>query len=328
MPVDVREYTDFYASKEHATNVGIMFRGVENALQPNWLHLPVGYHGRASSVVLSGTPIRRPCGQIQKDREDPKQGSIFGACRLLDFELELGFFVGGPRNELGVPLTLEEAKERIFGVVLLNDWSARDLQAWEYVPLGPFTAKNFGTSISPWIVLYSTLVEAPGVLTEPSAGPEQQPRPLDYLLDPDYARSALDISLEVALQPQGDVVPSVISRTCSKYLYWSMPQQLTHHSITGAVMRAGDLLGTGTISGTTPDSLGSMLELSWRGSRPLTLENGDGKQRSFLQDHDTVIMTGFANVKDPSNPGSVLGRIGFGSVTGQIIPAQSPYLSK
>lgn len=197
LPATVTEYTDFYSSREHATNVGIMFRGVDNALQPNWLHLPVGYHGRASSVVVSGTEVRRPCGQVQKDQAEPKSGSVFSACRLLDFELEMGAFLGGPTNALGTPVTMQEAEDRIFGVVLLNDWSARDLQAWEYVPLGPFTAKNFCTSISPWIV---TLDALDAFRCHSSAGPEQNnPVPLPYLVDPDYHRGTFDVQLEVSL---------------------------------------------------------------------------------------------------------------------------------
>ena len=196
LPATVTEYTDFYSSREHATNVGIMFRGVDNALQPNWLHLPVGYHGRASSVVVSGTDVRRPCSQVQKDQAEPKAGSIFVACRALDFELEMGAFLGGPTNPLGTPISMQEAEDRIFGVVLLNDWSARDIQAWEYVPLGPFTAKNFCTSISPWIV---TLDALDAFRCHSSAGPEQtNPVPLPYLIDPEYHRGTFDVKLEVS----------------------------------------------------------------------------------------------------------------------------------
>ena len=195
LPATIGDYTDFYSSREHATNVGIMFRGVDNALQPNWLHLPVGYHGRASSVVISGNDVVRPCGQLQADPKDPSQGSTYGPCRLLDFELEMAFFVGGKANPLGRPLTMEEAEDRIFGVVVMNDWSARDIQAWEYVPLGPFTAKNFATSISPWIVMLDAL---DGFRCETSAGPVQaNPEPLPYLRDPNYAQSSYNVQLQV-----------------------------------------------------------------------------------------------------------------------------------
>jgi fumarylacetoacetase len=251
LPARITEYTDFYSSREHATNVGIMFRGVDNALQPNWLHLPVGYHGRASSVVVSGNDVKRPCGQLQKDPADPKAGSTFGACKSLDFELEIGAFLGGPPNPLGTPVRMEEAENRIFGVVLLNDWSARDIQAWEYVPLGPFTAKNFCTSISPWIV---TLDALEPFRCQSSAGPVQDnPVPLDYLQDPDYARGTYDVKLFVSIivalgcvdififspffcSPQasitadGDSTDSLISESNFKYLYWNMKQQLVHHS--------------------------------------------------------------------------------------------------
>jgi fumarylacetoacetase len=196
LPAHIGDYTDFYSSREHATNVGIMFRGVDNALQPNWLHLPVGYHGRASSVVISGSDVVRPCGQLQADAADPSKGSTYGPCRLLDFELEMAFFVGGQSNPLGRPLTMAEAEDRIFGVVVMNDWSARDIQAWEYVPLGPFTAKNFATSISPWIV---TLDALDAFRCETSAGPAQSnPEPLPYLRDPNYAQSSYNVRLEVS----------------------------------------------------------------------------------------------------------------------------------
>lgn len=315
MPAKIGDYTDFYSSREHATNVGIMFRGVDNALQPNWLHLPVGYHGRSSSVVITGTDVVRPQGQLQADPADPKKGSIFGACRLLDFELEMGVFLGGKGNELGRPVSIEEAEDKIFGLVLLNDWSARDIQAWEYVPLGPFTAKNFCTSISPWIVTLEALED---FRTETSAGPVQtNPDPLPYLQDKDYARSTYDIRLEVALKGPNDTQASTISVSNLRYMYWNMRQQLVHHSITGCPMVAGDLLGSGTISGPTDDSLGSMLELSWRGSREIRLNNSTEQPpiRKFLKDGDEVIISGFAQ-------GNGF-RIGFGDVTGKILPAGS-----
>jgi fumarylacetoacetase len=315
MPAKIGDYTDFYSSREHATNVGIMFRGVDNALQPNWLHLPVGYHGRASSVVITGTDVVRPQGQLQADAADPKKGAIFGACRLLDFELEMGVFLGGKGNELGRPLTMDEAEDKIFGLVLLNDWSARDIQAWEYVPLGPFTAKNFCTSISPWIV---TLDALDAFRTETSAGPVQtNPDPLPYLFDKDYARSTYDIRLEVALKGPRDSESSLISVSNLRYMYWNMRQQLVHHSVTGCPMVAGDLLGSGTISGPTPDSFGSMLELSWRGAREIALNKSveEPAIRKFLKDGDEIIMTGFAQGDGY--------RIGFGDVSGKILPAGS-----
>lgn len=289
-----------------------MFRGVDNALQPNWLHLPVGYHGRASSVVVSGTDVVRPRGQVQADASDPKKGSIFSPCRLLDFELEMAFFLGGPANSLGRPLTIEEAEDRIFGVVVMNDWSARDIQAWEYVPLGPFTAKNFCTSISPWIV---TLDALNSFRTSTSAGPVQSnPDPLPYLQDPNYATSSFDVRLEVDIKGEKDATPSTISVSNLRYMYWNFKQQLVHHSVTGCNMRAGDLLGTGTISGPTPDSFGSMLEISWRGSREINLVNStEDPIRKFLKDGDTVIMSGYAQGDGY--------RVGFGSVSGKIYPA-------
>lgn len=315
VPAKIGDYTDFYSSREHATNVGVMFRGVENALQPNWLHLPVGYHGRSSSIVISGTDVVRPHGQLQADAADPKKGSIFAPCRLLDFELEMGVFLGGKGNELGRPLTIEEADDKIFGFVLLNDWSARDVQAWEYVPLGPFTAKNFCSSISPWIV---TLDALEAFRTETSAGPVQaDPEPLPYLYDKNYATSTFDIRLEVALKAPTDTEASTISVSNLRYMYWNPRQQLVHHTVTGCPMNAGDLLGSGTISGPTPDSLGSMLELSWRGSREVVLNrsNEASPVRKFLKDGDEVIMTGFAQ-------GDGF-RIGFGEVSGKILPAGS-----
>jgi len=322
MPAKIGDYTDFYSSREHATNVGIMFRGVDNALQPNWLHLPVGYHGRSSSVVISGTDVVRPQGQLQADKDDPKKGSIFGACRLLDFELEMGIFLGGQGNPLGRPLTIAEAEDKIFGFVILNDWSARDIQAWEYVPLGPFTAKNFATSISPWIVTLDAL--EPFRCTTSAGEVQTDPEPLPYLRDPDYARSSYDIRLEVAIRPTGDATPSTISVSNLRHMYWNAKQQLVHHSVTGCNMAAADLLGTGTISGTTPDSLGSMLELSWRGSREVVLNNSVGAEgrpaiRKFLQDGDEVTMTGFAQGDGY--------RVGFGSVAGRILPTGSAPLS-
>jgi maleylacetoacetate isomerase len=287
-----------------------MFRGKDNALQPNWLHLPVGYHGRASTVVISGTPIRRPYGQLQKEREDPKQGSVFGPCRLFDFELELASVVGGPPNPMGQPLTMAQAKERIFGFLLMNDWSARDIQAWEYVPLGPFTAKNLGTTLSPWIVTTEALQNFVGPT---STGPEQvEPIPLEYLQDPNY--SSFDITLQVQIQGDGMDMPHTVCTSNFLNLYWNAAQQLVHHSVTGCVMNPGDLLGSGTISGQTKDSYGSMLELSWKGTNDVRVGN---EVRKFLNDGDTVTMKGWCN-----KPGH--GRVGFGECIGKVLPAKLP----
>lgn len=306
LPVAIGDYTDFYASREHATNVGIMFRGKENALMPNWLHLPVGYHGRASSVVLSGADVIRPRGQVAVNGVPE-----FIASRSLDFELEMGFFIG-TGNNLGEPISIANAHEHIFGMVLLNDWSARDIQAWEYQPLGPFLAKNFATSISPWVVTMDAL--------EPFRvdGPKQEPTPLSYLKPfdqtqgkPDSA-NGLDLKLEVTLQSASMDKPQTISRSNMKYLYWSMEQMLAHHTVTGCNMRTGDLCGTGTISGPTEDSYGSMLELTWRGEKPIALPNGE--TRKFLQDGDTVVMKGYCQGDGY--------RVGFGEVTGRILPAK------
>jgi fumarylacetoacetase len=293
LPVEIADYTDFYSSREHATNVGAMLRGPENALMPNWLHLPVAYHGRASSVVISGTDLHRPQGQYKPaDAVAP----LLGPSRSLDFELEMGFFIG-PGNPLGRPIRIAEAPEHIFGMVLVNDWSARDIQAWEYQPLGPFLAKNFGTTISPWVVTLDAL--------EPFrvAGPVQDPPPLPYLRSPgDWA---FDIHLEVLLQGE------CITASNFKHLYWNICQQLAHHTVNGCNLRTGDLLASGTVSGPTPDSFGSLLELTWRGSKPLKLRNGE--TRTFLQDGDRVTLTGWCQA-----PGY---RVGFGEATGQVLPA-------
>ena len=314
LPCNIGDYTDFYSSREHATNVGTMFRGKDNALQPNWLHLPVGYHGRASSVVISGTDCVRPRGQLQISKENPKEGSKYGPCRLMDYELEMAFFVGGKENKLGKPITMEEAEDRIFGVVLMNDWSARDIQAWEYVPLGPFTAKNFMTTISPWIVSLDALEP---FKCSSSAGLQQvEPSPLPYLTDNNYGTSAYDVNLHVAIKPESDsdsTDPSTITYSNLKYMYWNLKQQLVHHSVTGCSMRAGDLLGTGTISGPSEDAYGSMLELSWRGAKEIPLTNSPGNVRKFLQDGDNVIMTGYAQGDGY--------RVGFGQCSGKILPA-------
>lgn len=299
LPMQIGDYTDFYASREHATNVGIMFRGKENALNPNWLHLPIGYHGRASSIVVSGTPVKRPNGQSQPPNST---APVWGPSKAMDFELEMGFFIG-PGNALGQPIPLAEAENHIFGLVLLNDWSARDIQRWEYVPLGPFLGKNFCTSISPWVVTLDALAPFR------CSGPAQDPQPLPYLQSSHPA--SFDIQLEVGLQTLQSSAEHVISRSNFRYLYWSMAQQLAHHASNGCNLRPGDLLASGTISGPTPDSCGSMLELAWNRERPLPLPNGES--RVMLQDGDQLTLRGFAQ-------GSGY-RIGFGEVSGTIQPA-------
>ncbi|GMH61092.1 hypothetical protein TrRE_jg8645 [Triparma retinervis] len=312
MPAKIGDYTDFYSSREHATNVGIMFRGVDNALQPNWLHLPVGYHGRASSVYLSGTDVVRPRGQLQISKDDPKQGSQHGPCKLMDFELEMAFFVGGPPSPPATPITMAEAEDRIFGLVLMNDWSARDIQKWEYVPLGPFGAKNFATTISPWVVSLAALEP---YRAETSAGPVQtNPSPLEYITDPNY--SSYDIALSVSIQGPSMSSPAPVSRSNFRNLYWNVKQQLVHHSVTGCNMQPGDLLGSGTISGQDETSYGSMLELCWKGTKEVKL--GDtGEVRKFLRDGDTVVMEGGCGGKEG------VGRVGFGEVRGKILEAGS-----
>lgn len=239
--MNIGDYTDFYASREHATNVGTIFRGKDNALQPNWLHLPVGYHGRASSVVNSGKPVRRPCGQLAADAKDLTKGSVYGPCRLLDYELEMGVFVGSG-NELGEPIDVKEADDHIFGYVLMNDWSARDIQKFEYVPLGPFGAKNFQTSISPWIVT----VDALEPFAAPTSAGTQDPEPLPYLRDPKYG--SYDIRLEVQIANDA-FAPHTVARSNFRNMYWNSRQMLAHHTVTGCNMRPGDLFGSGTISG-------------------------------------------------------------------------------
>ena len=299
LPIEVPGYTDFYSSKEHAYNVGCMFRDPKNALMQNWSELPVGYNGRASSVVVSGTDLVRPSGQIKLPNEERP---VFSACRKLDFELETGFIVG-KATALGEPIAIEEAENHIFGMVLLNDWSARDIQQWEYVPLGPFNSKTFGTSISPWVVTLEAL--------EPfrCASPVQEPQPLPYLRE--NTANNYDINLQVAIAADGS--ETVISNTNFKYMYWSMMQQLTHHTIAGCNVRVGDLMGSGTISGPEKDSRGSLLELTWNTTEPLTLANGE--QRGFLEDGDTLIMRGHCQ-KDGL-------RIGFGEVRGTVLPAKT-----
>ncbi|HMA31424.1 MAG TPA: fumarylacetoacetase [Casimicrobiaceae bacterium] len=300
MPIAVSGYTDFYSSKEHATNVGMMFRDPKHALLPNWLHVPIAYNGRASSVVVSGTPVLRPNGQIKRpDVATP----VFGPSEKLDFELETAFIVG-VGNALGEPIPVGRARDHVFGMVLMNDWSARDIQQWEYIPLGPFNSKSFATSISPWIVTMEAL--------EPFrvAGPAQDPPPLPYLET--SGAQAYDVRLEASLAPAGKPA-TTICRTNLRHLYWSVAQQLAHHTVSGCNLRVGDLMGSGTISGPTPDELGSLLELTWNGTRPLKLQ--DGSERRFLEDDDEVILTGYAQAKDY--------RVGFGEVRGRIVAART-----
>ncbi|UZO80001.1 fumarylacetoacetase [Aquimarina sp. ERC-38] len=297
LPVTVGDYTDFYSSKEHATNVGTMFRDPDNALLPNWLHMPVGYHGRSSSIIPSGIPVHRPQGQKIIDGAD---SPIFGPSRLVDFELEMAF-ITTDANPLGEPIPVDEAEDYIFGLVLFNDWSARDIQKWEYVPLGPFLGKSFASSISPWIITLDAL--------EPFrvAGPKPEKEQLPYLQT--EGERSFDIHLEVAIQPEKGK-PVKVCKSNFKYMYWNMSQQLAHHTINGCPVNSGDMMGSGTISGPTPDSYGSMLELSWKGKNPVQLS--DGENRKFIEDNDTVIMTGYCKNKDV--------RIGFGEVSTKLLP--------
>ena len=298
MPVHVPNYTDFYSSIEHATNVGKMFRDPANALLPNWKHLPVGYHGRASSIVVSGTDIIRPKGQTKPaDADFP----VFGPCKQLDFELEMAFIVN-KNTEMGESISTADAEDAIFGMVIFNDWSARDIQSWEYVPLGPFLAKNFGSSVSPWVVTLEALDSFR------TASPVQEPAVLDYLKF--EGDKNFEINLEVYLQPENGT-ETLISESNYKFMYWNMAQQLAHHTVNGCNVEVGDLYASGTISGENPNSFGSMLELTWRGQNPLKLN--DGQERKFIEDNDTVIMRGFAE-KDGI-------RVGFGEVTGKVLPA-------
>lgn len=296
LPFLVSEYTDFYAGKNHAFNVGTMFRGPENALPPNWLSIPIGYNGRASSVVVSGTPVHRPWGQLKAPDADLP---VFAPCKRFDFELELGAVVGTPSDGM---VSVAEAEDMIFGYVLLNDWSARDIQAWEYQPLGPFQAKATATTISPWIVMNAALADF-RVPTPPRDRPL-----LPYLKEPGPLN--LDLALEVALAPEGGA-ETILTRTNARELYYSAPQQLCHHTTSGCPMNVGDLLGSGTISGEAKDSRGSLLELSWGGKEPVTLTGGG--TRSFLEDGDTLTLRGHAQGDGY--------RIGFGDCTGQVLPA-------
>jgi fumarylacetoacetase len=300
LPIAVSGYTDFYSSKEHATNVGVMFRGKDNALQPNWLHMPIGYNGRASTVVVSGTRVRRPRGQLKPPGADVPS---FGPCRRLDFELEMGAVVGQP-SPIGEMLTEAQAEAMIFGFVILNDWSARDIQQWEYVPLGPFQGKAFATSISPWVVTREAL--------EPFRlhGPVQNPEPLPYLRQ--QQPNNYDLALEVGLRTADMNAAQPICRTNFRYMYWSSVQQLVHHASSGCAMNVGDLLGSGTISGPEKSERGSLLEISWNGSEPLELPGG--ARRTFLEDGDSLIMRGWCQGDGY--------RVGFGEVEGTILPAE------
>lgn len=303
LPAQIGDYTDFYSSLEHATNVGIMFRGADNALLPNWRHLPVGYHGRASSVVVSGTPIRRPNGQTKPDDSKPP---VFGPSKQLDFELEVAYFIGGPAMQLGDTVPIAEAHKRIFGLVVMNDWSARDIQKWEYIPLGPFLAKSLGTSISPWIVTLEAL-EAAKV-----DNPKQDPQPLPYLQHSD--KFSFDIQLQVDIVPEGN--RSSMTTVCKsnlKHMYWTMKQQVAHHTVNGCNLNPGDLMASGTVSGPTEDSFGSMLELAWKGTKPIKLS--DGSTRTFLRDGDEVVLGAFAQGNGY--------RIGFGTCEGRVLPAHT-----
>lgn len=297
MPVFIQDYTDFYSSIEHAMNVGIMFRGKENALMPNWKHLPVGYHGRSSSIIVSGENIHRPVGQMKPADAD---APVFGPTKLLDFELEMAFITTDGK-QLGERITTDEAEDYIFGMVLFNDWSARDIQAWEYVPLGPFLGKNFGSSISPWVVTLDAM--------EPFRveSPKQDPEPLPYLRT--EGKRTFDINLETYIQPEGGAESKVCTSNF-KYLYWNISQQLAHHTVNGCNINAGDMMASGTISGPEKENFGSMLELSWRGAKPITLD--DGSERKFINDGDTVIMRGFCKNDEV--------RIGFGEVSSKVLP--------
>ena len=299
LPVRIGDYTDFYSSIEHATNVGKMFRDPENALLPNWRHIPVGYHGRASSIVVSGQDFHRPQGQtLPKGAEVP----VYGPTQRLDFELEMAF-ITGKNTSLGETIPTKAANDYIFGMVLLNDWSARDIQKWEYVPLGPFLGKNFASHISPWIVTLDAL--------EPfrEMGPVQKPNVLPYLEQ--HTANNYNIHLEVGITPEGKE-ETVICNSNFKYMYWSMAQQLAHHTVNGCNINIGDLYGSGTISGKDENSYGSMLELAWMGTKPLQLK--DGSTRTFIQDGDTVSMRGYA-AKDGK-------RVGFGEVAAKVLPAK------
>lgn len=299
LPTQIGDYTDFYSSEQHAFNVGCMFRDPDNALMPNWKHLPVGYHGRASSIKVSGTPFHRPKGQQKPNDDEPP---VFGPCKLLDFELEMTFVIG-KSTDLGDSVSTKDAEDYIFGVALFNDWSARDIQKWEYVPLGPFLAKNFATHVSPWIVTLDAL--------EPFKvdGSVQDPKVLPYL-EFEGAKN-YDIDLEVFIKPEGSE-ETQITTSNFKYMYWNMCQQLAHHTVNGCDINVGDFMASGTISGPKEGQYGSMLEISWKGTKPVPMS--DGTERKFIQDNDTVIMRGHGTKNGV--------RIGFGEVSAKILPAK------
>ena len=299
MPVNVGDYTDFYSSMEHASNIGSMFRDPDNPLLPNWRHLPVGYHGRASSIIVSGVDINRPKGQIKPvDSETP----IFGSSKRIDFELEMGYIIG-KNSKLGSSISTKDAEDYIFGKVLFNDWSARDIQKWEYVPLGPFLGKSFASSISPWVVTIEALKPFK------VQGPVQHPEVLDYLKFDGLKN--YDINLSVSILPGDSEIESVICKSNFKYMYWNMSQQIAHHTVNGCNLSTGDMMASGTISGKSKDSYGSMLELSWGGKKDIILDGG--YSRTFVEDFDTIFMRGYCLKNDI--------RVGFGEVKTKLLPS-------
>eukprot|EP01063_Lacrimia_lanifica_P024267 TRINITY_DN32208_c0_g1_i1.p2 TRINITY_DN32208_c0_g1~~TRINITY_DN32208_c0_g1_i1.p2 ORF type:complete len:424 (+),score=149.66 TRINITY_DN32208_c0_g1_i1:52-1323(+) len=303
LPCQIGDYTDFYSSREHATNLGKMFRPGGAPLLPNWLHLPVGYHGRSSSIVPSGTPIRRPCGQTRPDDTKPP---VFTKCKLLDMEVEVAAYVG-TGTELGDAISINDAKDHVFGLSLFNDWSARDMQKWEYVPLGPFLAKNFASTVSPWIITMDAL--EPFIVAGPPQGVNGDPEPLPYLQQ-NYS-GAVDLKLSAKLRPAGTQELVTLTETNFKYMYWSVFQQLTHHTVNGVNVKPGDMYASGTISGPNEGSYGSMIEITWRGTKPV--DCGKGGERKFFQDGDSVMMSGYCEGEGY--------RIGFGPCEGTILPA-------
>lgn len=299
LPVRVGDYTDFYSSIEHATNIGSMFRDPSNPLLPNWRHLPVGYHGRASSIIVSGIDIFRPQGQVMPvDSDKP----VFTSSKRIDFELEMGYIIG-KNSSLGSSITTDDADNYIFGKVLFNDWSARDIQKWEYVPLGPFLGKSFASSISPWVVTIEALDNFR------VAGPIQNPEVLDYLKF--NGLKNYDINLSVSILPEKTNIETIVCKSNFKYMYWNMSQQIAHHTINGCNLNVGDMMASGTISGKSKDSYGSMLELSWGGKK--NIELNDGSSRTFIEDYDSVIMRGYCE-KDNI-------RVGFGEVKSKLLPS-------
>lgn len=301
LPVRIGDYTDFYVSIHHARNIGEMMRGKGNELMPNYRHLPVGYHGRASSIIVSGTPVARPSGQTCPPNSDTP---VFGPSKALDFELEMGCFIGGKTNMVGQPIRMSDSEKNLFGLVILNDWSARDVQRWEYQPLGPFLAKNFATTISPWIVTFEALSEFK------TKNQEQDPQPLPYLRHDDQFN--FDINLEVLYKPSQLSVSKTICKSNFKYLYWTVKQMVAHHTVTGCNLNPGDLLGTGTISGPEPETYGSMMELAWRGTKPIQFD--ENIQRTYIEDGDEIIMRGYCQGQGY--------RVGFGECSGLVLPSK------